>query len=166
MQTKSRVEGNVDVEAWVQKMIAENGYAQISRHDPSSGLPGFAFTIGLEHSRNVPELICLGVAPDIAAQLFSICIEGHDVGLYDLAAGNQSVSGLVNGYRLGFRRVGPGIVLKANEVRPNRPADISDMVQLLLPDNDGFFPGDAECDPGIAASQDTDWLLASSNGLS
>lgn len=166
MQTKSPVKGHPDVEAWVQKMIAENGYAQISRHDPSSGLPGFAFTIGLEHSRNVPELICLGVSPDIAAQLFSICIEGHDAGLCDLTARNQSVSGLVDGYSLRFRRVSPAMVLKANEVRPNRPADISDMVQLLLPDNDGFFPGDAECDPGIAASQDTDWLLASSNGLS
>lgn len=166
MQTKSRVEGEVDVEAWVQKMIAENGYAQISRHDPSSGLPGFAFTIGLERSRNVPELICLGVAPDIAAQLFSICIEGHDDSICDLAAGNQSVSGLIEGYSLRFRRVSPAMVIKANEVRPNRPEDISDMVQLLLPDNDGFFPGDAECNPGVASSQDTDWLLASSNGLS
>jgi len=160
------IESDVDVETWVQKMIAENGYAQISRHDPASGLPGFAFTIGLEQSRQVPELLCLGVAPEIAAQLFAICIEGQDGSLFDLAMGDQQVSGLFDGYDLRFRRVRPAMVLKANETRPNRRDDISEMVQLLLPDNDGFFPGDAKCDPGIAASQDTDWLLASSTGLS
>ncbi|WP_299919456.1 DUF4262 domain-containing protein [uncultured Roseobacter sp.] len=138
VQTKSRVEDDLDVEAWVQQMIAENGYAQISKHDPSLGLPGFAFTIGLEHSRQVPELMCLGVAPDIAAQLFAMCIEGHDASLCDLAIGNQSVLWLVEGYTLRFRCVSPAMVLKANEVRPHRREDISDMVQLLLPDNNGF----------------------------
>ena len=147
-------------------MIAENGYAQVSRHDPSSGRPGFAFTIGLEQSREVPELICLGIAPDVAAQLFAICIEGHDASLCDLAAGTQTVSGLVDGYSLRFRRVSPAMVQTANEVRPDRPSDISEMVQLVIPDNDGFFPGDAECDPGIAASQDIGWLLTEENRLS
>lgn len=160
MQIKAHVEDDLEVETWVEQMIAENGYAQISMHNPSFGLPGFAFTIGMEQSRQVPELICMGVAPDIAAQLFAICIEGHDSGVYDLAKGNQSVKGLVQGYVLRFRPVAPAMVLKANTVRPYRREDISKMVQLLLPDNSGFFPGDLECDPGVATAQDPDRLLA------
>ena len=160
MQIKARAEDSLEIETWVEQMIEENGYAQISMHDTSSGLPGFAFTIGLEQSRQVPELICMGVAPDIAAQLFAICLEGHDTAMCNLAEGNQSVKGLVEGYALGFRRVPPAILLKANEVRPHRREDISKMVQILIPDDNGFFPGNVECDLGVAAMQDPDRLVA------
>lgn len=166
VQIKARDEEGLEVEAWVEQMIAENGYAQISKHEPSSGesgiseVPGFAFTIGLEQSRQVPELICLGVAPDIASQLFAICIQGHDNAVYDLVNENQSVKGLVQGYVLRFRRVAPAILHKANLVRPHRRCDISRMVQLLLPDDNGFFPGDLECTPSVASAQDPDRLLA------
>lgn len=161
MQIKAHVEDDLEVEAWVDHMIAENGYAQISMHDPSSGLPGFAFTIGLEQSRQVPELFCMGVAPDIAAQLFAICIEGHENAIFDIAKENQSVTGLVEGYTLRFRRVAPAMVLKANAVRPHRREGISKMLQLMLPDNNGFFPGDSGCNLGVATAQDPDRLLAS-----
>lgn len=160
VQIKARVEDSLEMEAWVEQMIAENGYAQISMHDPSSGRPGFAFTIGLEQSRQIPELMCMGVDPGIAAQLFAICIEGHDTGVCHLAEDNQSVEGLVDGYVLRFQRLTPAVLLKANNIRPHRRDDISSMVQLLLPDDSGFFPGDAECAPGVAAAQDPDRLLA------
>ncbi|MFK7763804.1 MAG: DUF4262 domain-containing protein [Roseobacter sp.] len=159
MQIKAQVEDNLEVETWVEQMISLNGYAQISMHDPSSGLPGFAFTIGLEQSRQIPELFCMGVAPDVAAQLFAICIDAHENSVCDLAKGDQSVKGLVHGYALSFRRVTPAMVLKANTVRPNRRKDILKMIQLLIPDNNGFFPGDVDCNPGIAHAQDPDRLL-------
>lgn len=161
MQVIAGVEDELDVEVWVDQMIAENGYAQISVHDPASGLPGFAYTVGLEQSRQVPELLCLGVAPDIAAQLFAICIEGHDASACDLAAGSQTVTGLVEGYRLGFQKVPPAMVSKANATRPHRRVDVEAMVQLVLPDNSGFFPHEDDCDPAIAAAQDIDWLVTS-----
>lgn len=160
VQIKARAEDSLEIETWVEQMIEQNGYAQISMHEPSSGLPGFAFTIGLEQSRQIPELMCMGVAPDIAAQLFAICIEGHDGKVFDLADGNQSVRGLVEGYALRFKRVAPAMLLKANAVRPHRRDDSSKMVQLLLPDDNGFFPGEVDCDPGIASAQDPDRLLA------
>ncbi|MFK7875653.1 MAG: DUF4262 domain-containing protein [Paracoccaceae bacterium] len=161
MNIKSDIEDDLDIETWVATMIAEHGYAQMSVHDPSSALPGFAYTIGLEQSRNVPELMCMGVAPDIAAQLFAICIEAHDAKLCDLGGGEQTVNGLVEGYTVGFRNVVPAMVLKANAVRPNRPKNVLEMMQLLLPDNNGLFPGDVNCDPGIAFEQDPDRLLTS-----
>lgn len=160
MQITAQVENDLDVEAWVEQMIAQNGYAQISLHDPASGLPGFAFTIGLEQSRHVPELMCMGVAPDIAAQLFAICIEGHDNALCDLSQESQSVTGLIEGYALGFRRLAPQIVLRSNALRPNRREDISGMMQLVLPDNNGVFPSDAACDAEVAAAQDPDRLMS------
>lgn len=160
MQIKARVEDDFELEAWVEQMIAENGYAQISMHDPASKLPGFAFTIGLEQSRQIPELFCMGVAPDIAAQLFAICIEGHDGAVCDLSKGNQSVEGLVKGHSLRFRWVGSAMVLKANEVRQVCRDDIGKMVQVLLQDDHGFFPGDMECDPRVAVAQDPDRLVA------
>ena len=159
MQIKDRIEDDLDVEAWVEQMIAEHGYAQISMHDPASDLPGFAFTVGLEQSRLVPELFCMGVSPDVAAQLFAICIEGQDARVCDIAKGDQRLNNLLEGYTLGLRRADAPMVLKANTVRPRRGADISRMMQLLLPDNDGYLPGDANCDPRIAAAQDPDRLI-------
>ncbi len=160
MQITACVDDDLELEVWVEQMIAENGYAQISMHDPASGLPGFAFTIGLEQSRQVPELFCMGLAPDTAAQLFAICIEGHDAAIFDLAEGNQSVSGLVDGYGLRFRSVPPAVVLRTNLARPRRSEEISKLVQLLVPDDNGVFPGDAGCVAGVAAAQDLDRLLA------
>lgn len=159
MQVGVFEDGDVDIETWVAQRIAAEGYAQISIHDPASGLPGYAFTLGLEQSRRTPELFCMGVAPDIASQLFSLCIGAQDAVELDLARGNQDVQSLVEGFTLRFRRVAPAMVQKANLVCPESCAPITDMVQLLMPDNDGHFPGDLACDPQVAAAQDLDWLL-------
>ena len=161
-EIKASLEDTLDVEAWVEQMIAEHGYAQISMHDPDAAVPGFAFTIGLEHSRSVPELMCMGVAPDVAGQLFGLCVEACDERTLDLSQGNQTVAGLVDGYRLRFQRVAPAVVAAANAVRPHRATDLVDMVQLLIPDNAGRFPGETDCDPRVAAAQDPDRLLARS----
>ena len=160
MKLDAFVGDDLDVEAWIDQMIAENGYAQIAVHDRFSDLPGYAFTIGLEQSRQVPELLCMGFAPDVTAQLFALCIDGHDAGIHDLSRGNQDVTGLVDDHTLRFRRVAPAMVRRANAMRPQRFTDIAAMLQVLVPDNDGFFPGDAECDSTVAAYQDPEWLLA------
>lgn len=151
---------DLDVDTWIEQSIAENGFAQISLHDPSSGRPGFAFTVGLLAFRKVPELFCMGVAPDIAGRLFSLCVEGHDAARVDLAAGNQDIAELVPGYVLRARRTSPELALLANQIRPDSAPEITTMVQILLPDNHGKFPGDPDCDPDIAASQDPDWLMS------
>lgn len=160
MQIKAKVEDSRDIETWVERMIAEHGYAQISMHDPASEVPGFAFTVGLEKSRRTPELICLGVAPDIAGQLFAACVDAHDRAACDLSAGAQTVTGLIEDYTFRFHRVAPALLVRTNAIRPDRAADTTAMLQLLIPDNAGYFPGDAGCDPRVAAAQDPDRLLA------
>lgn len=154
------LENDHDIEAWVQQMIARNGYAQLSVHTSDDGVPGYAFTIGLEASRKMPELFCMGLAPDNVSRLFVLCIEGQESGTCDLSAGEQDVDSLVQGFVLRFRRVGPAMRAKLNAARPERDADLSDILQLVLPDNDGLFPGDPGCDPNIVAAQDIDRLLA------
>jgi hypothetical protein len=160
MQIKATVQDSRDVETWVERMIAEHGYAQISLHGPAADGPGVAFTVGLERSRHVPELLCLGVAPDIAGQLFAACIEGHDRGDHDLAAGEQTLHGLIEDYAFRLRRVSPALLTWTNALRPDRSADSTAMLHLLIPDNSGVFPDEAGCDPRVAAAQDPDRLLA------
>jgi hypothetical protein len=160
MKHDAEIEDALDIDSWVDEMIAENGYAQLSLHDPSSGQPGLAFTLGLERSRAVPELLCLGVAPDVAAQLFGLCISGHDNDDCDLGAGAQTVEALLPGHALRMRPVGAPLVAKANGQRPARQPEIRAMVQVLLPDDAGLFPGEPGCDPRIVAAQDVDRLLA------
>lgn len=151
---------DLDIETWVKQMKAEYGYAQISIFDPDTKRPGFAFTIGLEASRNVPELLCLGVAPDIASQLFSLCVEAHDSGSVNLAAGSQDLTGLVPDHRIRLQRTTPAMVQRTNAAKPQSHREIGAVVHVLLPDNAGFFPGEAACDAQVAAAQDVDWLLA------
>lgn len=162
MNVVGHVEDDLDVELFLERMIAENGYAQISVHDQGdTDRPGFAFTVGLETSRAMPELLCLGVAPDVAGQLFSLCIAGQEAGTFDLSDGLQDVGGLITGHLLRFRPTPAPVLQRANAIRHRRMTDICRMVQILLPDNDGIFPGEPTCDPWIAAAQDTDRLLAS-----
>lgn len=172
MTVETRVGDDLDVEAWVEAMIAEHGYAQISHHAASSGpgtgsgtvsgagLPGFAFTIGLEASRGTPELMVMGVAPDVAAQLFGLCIEGHDAEKCDLRQTDVMMRGLIEGYTLQLRPMAAPIVARANALRPARQADITAMAQLMLPDDAGHFPDELLCELQVAAAQDPDRLLA------
>lgn len=160
MKVETGIEEAQDVEAWVEMMIARHGYAQISHYDPGAGLPGLAFTIGLEASRGIPELMVMGVAPHDAAQLFSVCIEGHDAGRCCLGPEAQIVAGLIEGFSLALRPMGAPMVAQANGLRPARQGNITRLTQLLLPDNGGHFPGEFRCDPQIAAAQDPDRLIA------
>jgi hypothetical protein len=160
MTVETHVEDDLDVEAWVEAMIAEHGYAQISRHEPGTGLPGFAFTIGLEASRGLPELMVMGVAPDVAAQLFGLCIEGHNAGRCDLRQTDVQMRGLIEGYALQLRPMRAPLVAHANALRPRRPGDIRAMAQLMLPDDTGRFPDELACNLQVAAAQDPDRLLA------
>ena len=160
MQISKVEQYDFDVERRVKEMIAEYGYAQLCIDAPNSARPGFAFTVGLEHAHQTPELLAVGIAPQITAQLFAVCIAGHGNGTLDLASGNQCVSGLVQGCALGFRTAPPALVLKANAARPHRNQDIRALVQVLIPDDAGNFPGDPACDPSVAIAQDADWIVA------
>ena len=160
MQTTALLGDTVDMETWVEKMIAENGYAQLSLYEPGHAIPGFAFTIGLEQSRGMPELLCLGADPEVVSRLFGICIDAHETGLCDLTRGNQDVADLIEGHVLRFHHVRPDMRLRANEIQPRQGFEIAAMMQVILPDDHGFFPGEPGCDPDIAAAQDVDWLLS------
>lgn len=160
MFSREIVDDQLDVDAWIDERIREFGYAQISHYDPTPGMPGLAFTIGLEQGRGVPELMCMGVDPEIASQLFSLVIEGHDAGVCDLTKDNRDLTGLIDGYALRLRPVSSALVQRANAVRQDQRPDVAVMLQVLLPDNSGAFPGDTGCDPQIAAAQDPDRLLA------
>ena len=149
----------LDVETWVDQMIAENGYAQLSIHDPNSGRPGCAFTLGLEHSRQSPELFCMGVSPEIASTLFSLCIEAHDAARVDLASARGDMSDLIEGFVVRLRRIPPALACQGQAARSDRCFDITALVQILMPDNAGRFPGDPSCDPLVAAAQDADRLI-------
>lgn len=151
---------DLDVETWIKDMMASHGYAQLSVHDPESGLPGYAFTIGLTQSRQTPELFCMGVAPDIAAQLFAHCVAAHDRGSCDLTAKDGELKNVIEGFVLGLRRLPSAVTRLVNAARPDSFNDIKTLAQVLLPDNAGRFPGQPGCDAHIAAAQDADWLVA------
>lgn len=160
MQVDGQIGDGLDTEEWIARQIAEQGYAQISLHDPAPELPGFAFTIGLQEAFGAPELMVMGVAPDVAGQLFGLVIQAHSEGQCDLSAGAQEVTGLVPGFTLRMRPAPVGLVAKANAARPDRPADTEALLHLLIPDDNGHFPGDPACNPQVSAAQDPNRLLA------
>ena len=160
MQVDGVLEDDLDVETWVDKMIEENGYAQLSVFRESLAQPGYAYTVGLEKSRKTPEIVVMGVQPDDASNLFAICIAGHDGGQCDLGLGAQDVTSLVDGFTLRFRPLPANVVAHINASRPERRWDMHAMLQLVLADNSGHFPGDPKCDPEVSAAQDPDKLLA------
>jgi hypothetical protein len=160
MHVKSVIENDLDIDAWVDEMIAERGYAQISMHGEDPNEPGYAFTIGNQDTHGAPELFCMGVAPDIAAQLFAICVEALADGRLDAALPDGDVFGLIEGFALRFRRLPRTVTAMTALAANQRYGDALRMVQIVLPDAEGRFPDDPLCNPAYVAAQDPDRLIA------
>ncbi len=159
MRIAADINSEDEIETWVKAMIADHGYAQISMHGPDPNEPGYAFTVGLTETRGSGEFFCMGVAPDIAAQLFSICIGALDDGRLGPGLSDRDVAGLVEDFTLRFRRLDPALVAQTAHAAIARYGHGVALHQIILPDEAGLFPGDDGCNPAYIAAQDPDRLL-------
>lgn len=160
MRMKAARTDDRDIDAWIDTMIDDQGYAQVSMHGSNPGEPGYAFTIGLGAAFGAPDLFCMGVAPDIAARIFGISTTALHDGRLQPKLPDADIAGLVAGFRLRFRGLPATqarlLITPAGDRLGPRPR----LVHVQLPDAAGLFPDDPACNPAYRTAQDVDRLLA------
>lgn len=136
-----------DSEAFIEQCVAEIGWSvEAIEAGRGEDEPPFAYTVGLHKSFSHPELIVVGLPPDVAIGVLNGCGERVKEGLPLPVA--ERIGGILEGYDVTFRpvrdeeryreHVGYAIWFNKGTAFP--------LLQLLWPDKDGRFPGD----PGAA----------------
>lgn len=129
----------------IRSMIQKSGQAV----QAVTGEIPFAYTIG-NYERGLPELLVIGVAIEPVHQLL------NELGRKMRDSGQPIVDGQL---------LDTGGRVKIKAIRANRMAhehytlmvgrvyetDDYEVMQILIPDLDGNFPGDENCDPAFAA---------------
>jgi hypothetical protein len=139
----------------VRERIAKYGwtvigvFADIEAQPP---VPSFAYTVGLTETRQHPELVIVGLPPDVAQAVLAGACERIKAGELTCTDG-ASDDRIVEGYSVVFRTVDPECT--ADYLRAARAIEGDDVraVQIIWPDPQGYFPWQPDADPGFADSQ-------------
>lgn len=137
------------LDALVEERKRDRGFHIIAvgpRGEPLP-LPSFAYTEGLSERAGHPELATVGVAPKVASWLLGGLAEEVIAGERRLTAGETVAGMLDGGYDLRTIEAPAALVAQL----PKAPRN--GVLQILLPDVGGRFPGDPDVDPEFAKGQ-------------
>ena len=123
--------------------------------DPQSDQPAFAYSVGFERTFQCPEVVFVGFDPQLSQSLIAGIAASLRARELRLPPEGGRVSGVIQGFDVMVapvpeeiaRNVARGAISFAF---PNRIR----LVQIILPDEKGNFPGDPECRPDLATGQD------------
>lgn len=148
---------------WLQMtaLIKQHGHAlQHVMGDADFSIPGIFYTVGLS-AYEMPDLIVFGLpgfpgnSAPIVSRIVNMALKG-DLELID----GQEIHKVANlPFRL--RAVDPekGFTFATGARRyAEENGHTAKLLQILLPDVKGRFPGDASCDPRITQMQDINYL--------
>ena len=135
----------------ILKAIEQKGHQIIwVGPDPEHGNPQHAYTIGLMAKHGV-ELLVFGLSPQLSAQILGTIAKGYDTGLLDQPTKKFSTLPLLLkmcNAKLG--KLHDEIVLLADDFHGGNV----NVVQVILPDEEGLTPLDAAYDhEGMARMQ-------------
>lgn len=137
------------LDALVEERKQDRGFHIIvvgGRGEPLA-LPTFAYTEGLSERAGHPELATVGFAPEVAGAILGGLAEEVIAGQRRLTAG-ETVGGVLHGgYDLRVTDAPTALVAQV----PMAPAN--GVLQILLPDVGGRFPGDPDVDADFARGQ-------------
>ncbi len=131
--------------------IAENG-VHIANVAEGEGRPEYSYTVGLWHTYRHAELLVVGLADEVAADLLNQAVDAIDAGRA-FAAGERH-EGLVNHYPVHFGAVA---AVQAQQWLPvvawaYERGDVA-CLQLVYPDKQGRWPWQADVREGFRAVQ-------------
>lgn len=131
--------------------IAKNGITLVHDEIEGEGTTR-AFTLGLWHARQQPEVVVLGLPEDVAYDLLNLLADDVEEGAC-LAAGSTR-EGILHGYPVYFGKVDArqAQALLPEVCRLYGRADVP-VLQLVYPDKQGRWPWDENVREGFAAMQ-------------
>ena len=145
-----------DESAYILDKIKTIGWTTIA-YDPDEYGIGFAYSVGLSHSFDHPEIVFVGLLASQAAQLISVIGKNIQDGraFRDGDVADEVVSGLP----VAFRSVPAKYHRLAKKVDwLYQDADVS-LIQCFWPDQNQLFPWDDGCDEGCRETQELRKLI-------
>lgn len=144
------------------RMVREN-VEKFGWHDqgvfPTEDAPGnpFNYTVGLMENFTHPELLIVGIDPRLAHQLLSAAVERIRDG-EAFTDGSETASLTEGATRVTFRALTPEQVAATMGLARRYYVGNDDVaaLQVLLPDPNGYFPGEEGCDSDWAGLQSID----------
>jgi hypothetical protein len=139
----------------LRKRIDQHGWTVMGVFaDPEAQppVPSFAYTIGLTENCQHPELVIMGLPPEVAQSILAGACERIKQGTLT-CQDSASDDRVVEGYSVMFRTVHPNHL--PDYLRAARAIEGDDVraVQIIWPDPAGTFPWQTGADPDYAGHQ-------------
>lgn len=156
---KNERQENID-QVWLRlcDVIKENGWAVMGILGTQTQ-PSYSYTIGLS-AKSLPEVMMIGVAPDIARIMLNSCarllLDGRVKPTQHAPV--QEVANMPLAFRLD-EDAGLAHLSRGARRWSESNGHAMSVLQLVFPDAKGHLPWDGQCDPKMVALQDPSALL-------
>lgn len=138
----------------LQSLVEEHGWA-VMCVGADDVTPSYSYSIGFSGAFNCPEVVIVGLRPEVAHTLLHQIANGLQSGQISLTAEGGESDKVLQGYVARFKPMQRETILVICHMIQRTLGDKDfDTVQMIYPDQDGKFPGDTGCSLRIAEIQD------------
>lgn len=141
----------------VEGLVSDHGWTPIAvNHDDVAGLPPYAYSVGFERTFGKPEVVMIGFGTDMMQGLIQELGDGMKNRYLALPEEGGLVYEVLQDMPVKMRPVPEAARRRLSRLAQAFYApDEARLLQMLLPDPQGRFPGDDDCDPDYERYQST-----------
>ena len=145
----------------IRKAVGRYGWSATGVFpDEDRDTPAFTYSCGFQSTIAQPDLVILGINPQLAHELLRILYREMKSGALRLSGEGVDADGIIENFPVRLVPLSDEIVqgfayatIRWNDSEPTV------MWQVILPDRNGLFPGDPGVDPAFVRGQDPSSLI-------
>lgn len=139
----------------VEAKVDAYGWTPIAVHHDDEGRPPYAYSVGFERTFGVPEIVLIGFEPRMMQGLIAEVADGLKARRLAFPVEGGRMPEVIRDFDVLLRPVPEAARLNLSRfahaaAMPNTPR----LMQLVLPDAEGRFPGEPGCDEELVRFQD------------
>lgn len=140
----------------VQAKLEENGWTAIAvDYNPEKGHPPFAYSVGFEQTFRTPEVVMAGFEAAMMQMVIGEMAAAMKERYIKMPEAGGRVRGVIPNFDVLLRPVPEAAVFPLSKIaQAFREPQTARLLQLVLPDAKGLFPGDPGSDPQYVQFQD------------
>lgn len=145
----------------VRDTIARHGWfcTAVFPVEGNEGMP-FAYSSGFQQSRAQPDIVIVGFDHMLCHALLAQLHSGMADGSMSIPEEGGLMQGVIRNFPVKFAPLAPATIAGfARTTTAINGAEPTMMQQMILPDQNGLFPGDPGCDERYARMQDIRLVL-------
>jgi hypothetical protein len=137
----------------VQEKLDRYGWTVIAV-GPENKRPPFAYSVGFEKTFGTPEVVMIGFDPNLMQQLIGELASGMKGRGLKMPVEGGRMSKVIQKFDVLLRPVPDDVTYPLSKIAQNFQAPkTARLLQMVLPDPNGLFPGEEGCNPDYADFQ-------------